>query len=450
MDRYIKSLLLLITLSVITLACQQTSEPTTTPTSAPRATKTLPLTPEPPPTNTQQPTATNTPLPTSTSTPAPTFTSTAAPTEKLGDIAVGPFRAVARVDDTPFGNLIELRFSPTGDLWLLASESASKLVGDTWETVLTDIGGTMLGMDDAGRTWVLSSDLITISYWDEVSWKDYWIDEGWEPITDYYTPYRQTLNSDTAGNLWYATSQDVRIFDGERWTILLPEEMGFSALPDEDIMNRYYIRMMENAGQVWIGHCIWSGPGPFGGQGVRWFDGSRWHGATSQVSSGCVVDIVEDSSGNIWLGSEEYLWRYTPSSGKWTRFDPPELPPVVSFYGAIIGISTDPSGDLWVTFLACGGASCGEGRIYRFHNGAWISLSEEVLPYSSSGDMIFSPGGETWIFMPYNGVFQVIDDNLEPSALFPSSELHTFDETGKVWFVAAYEGENNLWTLDQE
>ena len=170
-----------------------------------------------------------------------------------------------------------------------------------------------------------------------------------------------------------------------------------------------------------------------------------WHGADSPVASGCATTIVEDNSGNVWLGVEENLWRYAPSSGAWTEFAPPE-PPIEGRFGFLDDLAVDPSGDPWPMIVICGGASCyGNIALYHVHDGTWTQIGG-VAEYDLQWGPIFGADGTAWIFWG-RGVYRAVEDIPELMAPLYARSVVT-GGSGRVWFLAWYEGRDWLWALD--
>ncbi|MEA3339114.1 MAG: hypothetical protein U9R15_04025 [Chloroflexota bacterium] len=406
------------------------------------------------------PIPTRAPTITPTPTLAPTFTPilrTPIPTPILESATVGPFRSVAAVDDVLPGNFERLHASADGALWLITDQGVAKLVDDTWTTYLTDFVGALAGIDAIGRIWVVSEDTTQIAAlrqaqgaaWDGDSWTAYGADAGWTPI-----PLKEWYGdvgwgqSDELGRFWLATSQDVRLFDGERWTVFTPEDMGMGEVGPEEQWATFALRVSKSTGDVWVGECDWCGPGPFGGQGARWFDGQVWRGADSPVGSGCATVIEEDSAGRIWLGVDEILWRYDPASGEWAEFAPPESPVEWERFGFAHAIALDPADDPWPMLVLCSGASC-YGNLVHYHlrDGVWTQIGE-VIPYPEAlQKLLFDADGTPWLF--WGGIYRIAGGAPELAAtLYVRSAA--VDGAGRVWFVAYYQGRDVLWTLDTE
>lgn len=345
------------------------------------------------------------------------------------------------------GDFFDVHRLPDDNYWLLSTAGAAILVDDHWETKLLGIDGIMVGMDDAGRIWVLEDDLSAISAWDGETWKEYGAEEGWVQVTDYYSPLRQELHMDASGNLWYTTTQDVRSFNGEKWEIFTPEDLGMPPLAEEDIVHGFYIRPLKVNGAVWVGQCNWAGPGPFGGLGASWFEGNVWHKLDTPEETGCVNDIAEDKNGNVWLGVDAYLYRYDRSQATWTTYEPPPAPGDIARYGPIINISIDPDGDPWVSYIGCGGASCDVFHIYNLKNGEWTRYGEQ-LPFYNFTAIAFDGAGTAWIFQLGNGIAHIQDGELELIGGMIGSSVVDVDG-GRISFTGRYEnGPMTLWALD--
>ncbi len=405
-------------------------------------------TPTPTETLTPSPTSTTRPANTATATPRPTFTPTPAPTltpTPLPDL----FRPVTPIDDVLPGDFERLHAAPDGALWLMSDQGVAWLVDDAWSIYLTGFAGELVGID-AERIWVVSEDASEISAWDGVSWTDYAADAGWLPIPLHDEGYRDMGwgQSDGAARFWLATSQDVRVFDGERWTVFTPEDMGMGEVGDEAQWATFALKVSQSTGDVWVGECDWCSPGPFGGQGARWFDGQVWHGADSPVASGCTTVIEEDSLGRIWLGVDEILWRYDPASGNWTQFTPPEPPIAWTRFGFAYAIVLDQSDDPWPAMVLCGASCYGKVVLYHIHDGVWTQIGEAqefygVLP---PHQLVTGAAGQLWLFWE-GGIYRIAGNVAEPETnLYVQSVA--VDATGQVWFVARDEGRDTLWAFD--
>jgi hypothetical protein len=433
----------LIVLAVLAAACAPatTPLPTATPptTLSPTSSPTLTRTPTPTLTQTRTPPPTQTTKPTRTPTQTPTDTPTAIP---LPDIV----RPVTPIDEVLPGTVERLRGSPDGALWLITDQGVAKLVNNTWEILLSDFAGELVGIDAAGRIWVVGEDGSEISVWDGGGWTVYGADAGWTPLADDPQRHVGGGQSDRQGRFWLATSQDVRVFYGERWTVFTPEDMGMEPTSHEDFAPSFGITALKSADEIWVGACIWGPIGPAGGGGVRWFDGYTWRGADSPLASDCAPEIEEDRSGYVWVGTSNVLWRYDPASGDWAQFAP-------DLRGAFLILDTvlDPSGDLWVSLTPCGGSCFNTSQLYRvtLPDGSWIKVAESTerdgfyLPI-----LIFDAASTPWLFWG-EAIYRIVENVPKPVAHLSTRSV-TVDTSGRVWFLAQHESRDWLWTLDTE
>lgn len=331
----------------------------------------------------------------------------------------------------------------------MTDQSIAQLHDSTWTIQLTELTGTVAGIDGDGRIWVVGEYYNEISAWDGASWAVYGAEAGWVPVADTWHRHVRWGQCDLAGRFWLVTSQDVRTFDGERWTVFTPEDMGMGEVPSESCDPEFQMIIPKSTGDVWIGECDWAGAGSCGGQGARWFDGLVWHGANSPASHGCVAAIEEDSTGNVWLGVDGVLWRYESTSGDWSKFAPPEEPPFdYRRYGAITALAADPFDRLWVTELLCGGASCDAHALYHVRDGVWTLLPRgEEEYYVLELRAVTDAAGTAWLFG--NIVYRLTETDLRPAArLLPVSVA--VDAAGRVWFTVHDYPQGILWTVDAE
>jgi len=351
--------------------------------------------------------------------------------------------------------------APDGALWLITDEGVARMQDGTWHVYLTDFTGELVGIDAARRVWVVSEDTGEISAWDGTSWMAYGIGEGWQPVSLGGSRYRDMDwgKSDGMGRFWLATPQDVRLFDGERWNVFTPEAMGMGTVGPEELWVTFAMEIVESTGTVWVGECDWGGPGPFGGQGVRWFDGSTelttdgqtWHEADSPVGAGCATVIEEDGQGRIWMGVDDSLWRYEPAFGEWTEFAPPEPPVEWMRFGFAHAIALDSSDDPWPAMVLCGASCYGKIVLYRVQDGAWTQIGEalEFGGFLPPHELVVDATGTRWLFWA-GSVYRVGEGVSEPVPGLGFVRHIVVGAAGRVWFVVRHEGRDVLWTLNTE
>ncbi len=444
MSQHMKMSLCSTFLMFSALACNILQTSNITP--APSSTPTLTLTLEPTPTHPS--TSTPTPLPS----PTPTYTPSAPqPAEKAG-----PFRRVTLLADLLPDPDTDVQVKALADdtAWIITSQEAMRWDGQNWETVISEVEDMLATVDDDGQLWVVRPDTSEIAAWQDGQWTTYGVDSGWTSaylsgISRYWAPTPWRATSGAADTLWLPMEQDVRLFDGKTWNLYTLEDMGFPPMDSEDIGIAHALAVPEDGTGVWVGECYYSGPGPMGGKGVRWFDGKTWQGETAPVGSSCVPVIEVDSAGNVWLGAPDVVWRYETTSQTWTPFYLPEALLMDFNFTHPRQLIVDGGGDAWVMMQMCGGASCDNpAYLYRIHNGEW-TLAIDSQDWSMPPKQLAVDGsGQGWLF--WDGtVYQLEGETLQPAATLTARSVDASPD-GRVWAIAEYEDDLALWVLEPE
>ncbi|MFQ5410624.1 MAG: two-component regulator propeller domain-containing protein, partial [Anaerolineales bacterium] len=234
-----------------------------------------------------------------------------------------PFRQVVNLDIAlPPGKIAGMHAALDGSVWVFTEHGFGRLQDERWIPEPLGSAQTPVGVDDAGRVWVLTDGLMYAR--DIATDESVAANDGWLPNPNPIGLAGRGVHTDAAGRVWLATWDDVRMFDGRRWTVYAPQDMGMAAPEDPDYFTPYALEVAHQSETLWVGRCDWGGPGPVGGGGARWWDSAAWQGADSPVAEGCVLAIQEDNQGRVWVGVDADLWRYDPVAGEWQRFAPPE------------------------------------------------------------------------------------------------------------------------------
>jgi hypothetical protein len=237
---------------------------------------------------------------------------------------------------------------------------------------------------------------------------------------------------------------DVRFFDAGQWTVFTPQDMGFADNDDDTLVPVYTLAFPAATDAVWVGHSrVLPGIGPVDGQGIRQLDGQTWSPVDVPPEARAVTAIVADGLGRHWVGSPDGVWCYDPVDGHWAFFPPTGEPPFGAVrYGYVTAIVIDPAGDPWVTAVICSGASCDTDVIHHLHDGAWTPILTNPV---QNPHLVFDSAGTPWIFA--DQIYRVTDDMAGRVAGWDPQTV-TVDANGRVWFIAPYEDETMLWTID--
>jgi len=337
--------------------------------------------------------------------------------------------------------------TPGGTLWLWNKGVVARWEGDAWQVVLSDPPGRVLGVDDQGHVWAISEGHDEISVWDGDAWITYGPDEGWTPVNDIWWAYVRGPVADAVGRLWFVTSQGVRMFHEGHWTVYSLQDLGLPDQPEDDLVLSLQVVVAPQSRTVWVGSCYWGGPGPFGGEGLRWLVDPEqgWQGTDSPVAGGCAQTIHIDDTEIVWAGVDGVLWRHDPQSQIWSRIDPPqEVPLGMARFGYVSDLLVTPEEDLWVLFGLCGGASCYDDLLYRYRDGTWEQLSETPV-YSFLQHLVQGSDGTVWV-MGREGIYA--GEGMDPVAPLSVGAIAVDETLGRIWFVAGYQGQGALFRIE--
>ena len=359
--------------------------------------------------------------------------------EPLPDI--GPFLAVAHFPPVesrfPFIKLLAEE-----DMLYAVVDGAEAYVypfdKDEWSLLANNPPASMIGIDHAGRVWAASPERAAV--YEANNWMEFGSDAGWSLDPKNYA-VRHFLAASN-GEIWITTDRDVRAFDGEKWEVFTYADISMTP-PGGDPDSVFSVfSLAETEGTIWIGECTFSGPGPAGGVGARWFDGLAWSGLDSPAASGCVTAIAIAPDSGVWLDIGPELYRYDLQRQAWRGWRLPEPPDGATSFGEVSDITFDANGDPWLELTTCGGASCYRGYVrYHFEDGVWEQVGPEIGTHSQ---LFFDEQGRGWLFGEGNVSLMGIDLPVHA----PTIEAVAQDENGEIWIIAQIEEKRGLWRLN--
>jgi hypothetical protein len=369
-----------------------------------------------------------------------------------------PFRYVIEVTDLladPYGQ-VQLFAPADGSVWLLShspagDDSLSRWQDGRGEVILAaNQEAFQATVDRTGRAWVLHQGSSEIEAWQVGAWRRYGANQGWTTPAESESggwapgPWGVSLARET---VWLPTRLDVRAFDGERWRAYSLQEMGFPAPEWEEMGVTHRIAVLEEGEQVWVGECYYSGPGPMGGQGVRWFDGRAWRGGEAPVGADCVSVMEVDGTGRLWLGARDALWVFDPVQQIWSDYHLPQELLLGQNFSHPRDLLIDPDGDVWAILQMCGGASCdGPSNLYRIHKGEWSLVAQAEWWFEPLKELVMDASGQGWLFWE-GGVYRLAGGDLLPVARLEARTV-ALDPAGGLWVLAGRGEEAALWRLD--
>ncbi|MBN2045642.1 MAG: hypothetical protein JW757_11520 [Anaerolineales bacterium] len=358
-------------------------------------------------------------------------------------ITSGPFQRTRDLDPVIFGQSIYPKavISHNYETNITTVEGLYGQIQILSETIRTrEIGEEylLIGFDEDGLAYLINQNDGMIHRMD-TDWNNQVLQENWLPIEEPVILQGTGVTTDWEGNLWLATQFDVRRFDGQQWAIWTRDQLGMDT-PEEIPPSPIKIFAFNQTKNLWLASCEEIGPGPMGGGGARWWDGASWYGAGTIADNGCVHSVHQDQTGAIWLGVDQILWKMNPATGEWQSqsfLSPTEDKPRAYAYK----INVSPTGEPWIVYDLCGGASCYDFQLNAWLNDEWQPIGEiAYLPQ----EVYFSPHGSIWVLDMY-GVYLITDGQpVLVSDIYPlTAEI---DPNGKLWLVGkGPDGVIGLW-----
>jgi len=370
-----------------------------------------------------------------------------------------PFEFVATLDEimggiSP-GDALRFQSTSNGDLWLIAGGSIARLTDSGWKAYLSNYGygSYFVGMDTLGRAWVIYESFparpsatnpgaihasLNIAARDGTNWTNYSSESG---STDFsIDPPRGFSMAESHGLIWVSTVGDVRVFDGSRWKVVNTQAIGLT--PPSFLV----VKSFAGGKEVWVTDCYYDTP-PALGSDIYWYDESGWHSKSMpEPSHGCFSTMHEDRQGNIWLGVDNALWRFTRATREWTQYP---LPEPSSAHLISTSMAFNEAGEPWFTSLTRDSQGhYTRSTLYHLKHGAWIP---SILPNTDIWgyeNVLIDNADRVWV--SWDGVYQIV--NYQPKLV---SHLQvrawTMDKDGKIWAIGIDPSVDNrlsLWVVN--
>lgn len=220
--------------------------------------------------------------------------------------------------------------------------------------------------------------------------------------------YARTAVEDRCGRLWVGTEVHERLMSG----LLVQDPLGrLSAGP--------------RGGGLLLGE----------NDRLRPFTNAEPH----QMMPSLFFAIYEDHVGNLWMGSQDGLWRL--QQDQWTRLGTELYRPEVRC------ITETPDGALWIGMRGGGIARYQDGKFQQF-------LRAQGLPYEYAWALLGDADGSVWIGTPGAGLLRWRNgrfDSFTTQQGLPSDFICSIldDTCGHLWF-GSYAGVFNVAKTDLE
>lgn len=376
-------------------------------------------------------------------------TKTISPT-KTQDSA-NPFTQIARASDFG-GKITDLWYDPESQQVFLSSlKGFYHISDDSWAPLFSQSVIEILGKDDAGRIWTLTSGGNSITSWNGISASTYGEKMGWTaPHSKNYLGFGfgDQIVTDQTNRVYLTTGfDDLRRFESDisAWRSLSPRELTFKALERPDSQEYFLTDVIKSSSDhIWVSSCIGDGEKLLG-NGLRRLDGNTWK-EILELQDQCILDLESDSAGRVWAAGVDALFAYNPNTDSWTKYSIPE-----DYHGrqSILDIQLDSKERPWLIAMRGGSAKkYGSLAIYFFPYSDWVKVyeTESWQPVSIYPDM----KGEI-VYCLNGGVYETISAKPQLiGRLSPGKCIVQTDANGQIW-IAMLDGiDTGLWLYNPD
>ncbi len=408
-----------------------------------------------PPTSTSTVTATSTTTSTVTPTSGPTLTLTAGPSltpslTPAGTLTPTPLLSDAGIFRVEFSlrnispGLVNAIYPLSGQRALITGSYGIiqiNLSSDQVRQLRTP--DRLLGIDVSGRAWLTPRDGSTIYSWDTLETQSFDSGNGWILNAAFFdAPLGGSrLVDGRTGEVWLATSTDVRRFDGSRWRIFTQNESGIRRLREAFVNTAISLAVNPNTGEAMAATCDWRGKDLLSGGGVRRYDGESWSDAGFPLENPCVTDLKAASDGSIYAVTEGSIWRIK-GSGDWEELDLPDLA-AERRYGWTESLTLDLEGRLWplIQVTDLDGAVIEKVRLRPTGSGWEIVRTLEQL---AAQKLLFLPGGAVWA-LEQSTVYTLLPSGEWRKQASLNFRDGSTDTEGGIWLVTDVETNAVVW-----
>jgi signal transduction histidine kinase/ligand-binding sensor domain-containing protein len=231
--------------------------------------------------------------------------------------------------------------------------------------------------------------------------------------------YVKAIHEDSSGNFWIGSANGVFRYDRKTQRI---DRLPYNP-PDPGDVKREMINciMEDRQGFIWVGTL---------GRGLSKYDPAtgefiyyqqRWNPDTgtrivNTITDNYILDVIEDTSGRLWIGTQDGLNLFDRTTGDWLSFKHDPSNPDSPSHNWITTLYQDPSGILWIGTQG--------GGLNR------LDLAKFVTTDPAS--YIFTHYQEQ-VGLANDMVFDILDDNNGALWIATANGLSRFDSQTKTF-----------------
>ena len=152
------------------------------------------------------------------------------------------------------------------------------------------------------------------------------------------------ISKDNFGFMWFATNDGLcRYENSNRMQVLIADKKIKGGLKSSNISSIY----IDKSNNIWIGTML-GGLSIYNQVEDTWETFINNPNDPTSISSSEILDIIEDSKGHIWIGTENGLNLYNPENKTFSRFKIDKNDPTALRTKAVLTIMEDDKGWIWV------------------------------------------------------------------------------------------------------
>ncbi|HMN11371.1 MAG TPA: hypothetical protein PKD55_03480, partial [Bellilinea sp.] len=178
--------------------------------------------------------------------------------------------------------------------------------------------------DLAGRAWMIHPLGFTISNWDGQTLNQQELNDGWDVafLREQIEFPTRTFNSDTAGNVWLVTRNDMRFYNGRKWTLHSLYKAGLPHTEGTGEPTALSAIGIPGTTDILVAGCRFVADAPTQGITPRLLYHGVWEDFREFGQYPCITQLGSGQDGSIYAVQTSTLWHYDPEH-KWQKYPLP-------------------------------------------------------------------------------------------------------------------------------